>query len=147
MLSSPPPRRCRPPALLQLQCCLSLIRSLVLSTALLSRPTLFSPLDINHTPLSGPASTFLSLNFCPAPHTEYAKNLLKGTGPSKRLNAEQQRVLSSPMKELDTILALLAAAAPVDVMPGEISQGLGWIFGLAGGSCLRWSREQSLERS
>ncbi|CAM9590090.1 unnamed protein product [Ascophyllum nodosum] len=48
-----------------------------------------------------------------------SSELLGGTGPSKRLNAEQQRVLSSPMKELDTILALLAAAAPVDVMPGE----------------------------
>ncbi|CBJ32730.1 conserved unknown protein [Ectocarpus siliculosus] len=45
--------------------------------------------------------------------------LLSGTGPSKRLNAEQQRLVASPMKELDTILALLAAAAPVDVMPGE----------------------------
>ena len=41
-----------------------------------------------------------------------------GTGPSKRLNAEQQRLVASPMNELDTILALLAAAAPVDVMPG-----------------------------
>ncbi|CAM9972983.1 unnamed protein product, partial [Ectocarpus sp. 13 AM-2016] len=46
-------------------------------------------------------------------------DLLSGTGPSKRLNAEQQRLVASPMKELDTILALLAAAAPVDVMPGE----------------------------
>lgn len=42
-----------------------------------------------------------------------------GTGPSKRLNAAQQRLVSSPMKELDTVLALLAAAAPVDVMPGK----------------------------
>eukprot|EP00752_Nemacystus_decipiens_P013042 g11537.t2 len=45
--------------------------------------------------------------------------LLNGTGPSKRLNAEQQRLVASPMNELDVILALLAAAGPVDVMPGE----------------------------
>eukprot|EP00903_Cladosiphon_okamuranus_P014688 g13614.t1 len=45
--------------------------------------------------------------------------LLNGTGPSKRLNAEQQRLVASPMNELDIILALLSAAAPVDVMPGE----------------------------
>ncbi|CAM9627762.1 unnamed protein product [Scytosiphon promiscuus] len=48
-----------------------------------------------------------------------AELLSAGTGPSKRLNAEQQRLVASPMKELDNILALLAAAAPVDVMPGE----------------------------
>ncbi|CAN0344762.1 unnamed protein product [Laminaria digitata] len=46
--------------------------------------------------------------------------MLSGTGPSKRLNAAQQRLVSSPMKELDTVLALLAAAAPVDVMPGKV---------------------------
>lgn len=48
-------------------------------------------------------------------------HVLSGEGPSKRLNAEQQRLVSSPVKELDNILALLAAAVPVDVMPGKLS--------------------------
>lgn len=51
-----------------------------------------------------------------------------GTGPSKRLNAEQQRLVASPVEELDTILALLAAAAPVDVMPGGVSRRFYYCF-------------------